>query len=106
MTELQSVKTLLNINDNLQDELLALIISQTKQQILNKLGTEEIPAELTHVTVEVAIKRFNRIGAEGMTSLKEGDVTNAYSADDFDQYKVEMAKFAKKGSVARGWQFL
>ena len=106
MTELQSVKTLLNINDNLQDELLALIIFQTKQQLINWLGMDEIPAELTHVTVEVAIKRFNRIGAEGMTSLKEGDVTNTYSADDFDQYKAEMAKFAKKGSVARGWQFL
>ena len=70
MANLEDVKTLLSITDNEQDDLLSKIIDNTEKRLLTFLPLNEqvIPQRLDFVVEEVAVKRYNRVGAEGMTS--------------------------------------
>ena len=63
-----------SINDNVQDELLKRIIDNTEKRLISILpiDIEEVPDRLGYIVEEVAVKRFNRVGAEGMTQEKMG----------------------------------
>ena len=70
MATLDNVKLLLSINDDLQDELLKKIIDNTEKRLISllPLEIETIPERLEYIVEEVAVKRFNRVGAEAMSS--------------------------------------
>lgn len=65
MATLENVKLLLSINDNVQDELLKRIIDNTEKRLISllPLETETVPERLEYIVEEVAVKRFNRVGA-------------------------------------------
>lgn len=67
MAILDNVKALLGSPEGLDDKL-ALIVELTTQRLCLLLGTSEVPEKLSYIVVEVAIKRFNRIGSEGYQS--------------------------------------
>ena len=71
MATLENVKLLLSINDNVQDELKR-IIDNTEKRLISLLPSdmETIPDRLEYIVEEVAVKRFNRVGAEGMSQRK------------------------------------
>lgn len=89
MATLDNVKLLLSINDNVQDELLKRIIDNTEKRLISLLpkGIEEVPDRLEYIVEEVAVKRFNRVGAEGMTSESVDGRSNTFQDNDFDEYK-------------------
>ncbi|WP_192948091.1 phage head-tail connector protein [Staphylococcus ureilyticus] len=85
---LKNVKTMLSITDDKQDDILKNIINNTEQRLLVKLPEheKEIPSKLLFIVEEVAIKRFNRIGAEGMSTESVDGRTNTFINGDFDEY--------------------
>ncbi|WP_347099575.1 phage head-tail connector protein [Staphylococcus ureilyticus] len=85
---LKNVKTMLSITDNKQDDILKNIINNTEQRLLVKLPEyeNEVPSKLSFIVEEVAIKRFNRIGAEGMSTESVDGRTNTFINGDFDEY--------------------
>lgn len=103
---LERIKTLLGITDTLQDELLSVIVDNVSNHLELMLG-KEVPQKLEFVVVEVSIKRFNRVGVEGMKSeWIEGHKTEFYdSQDDFIPYNslIETNKvddgYSKRGRV-------
>lgn len=69
-------------------------------------GAGEIPEPLHWVWVEVAIKRYNRIGSEGMTSEAiEGHRVDFGSGDDFEAYRPYIDRYldtlAEVGAIRR-----
>ena len=78
MATLENVKMLLSIDDDKQDELLKIIINNTEKRLISllPLETEGIPERLEYIVEEVSVKRFNRVGAEGMTQESIGDPSN------------------------------
>ena len=50
------------------------------------IGIEEVPDRLEYIVEEVAVKRFNRVGAEGMTQESVDGRSNTFQANDFDEY--------------------
>lgn len=58
----------------------------TKQRLCQMLGTQEIPAELTYIYDEVCIKRFNRVGNEGMDKFTQEGMSLEFSSSDFDEF--------------------
>ncbi|QTJ54272.1 phage head-tail connector protein [Dolosigranulum pigrum] len=102
---LTKVKTLLGIKDYQQDVLLELIIELTRDQLLALLGREDVPEEIQFIVVEVAVKRFNRLGSEGMSSEAIEGHTMQYYASDFEQYDALINRFKladKFGDGRRG----
>lgn len=86
MDILESVKVLLGIEDNLQDELLEVIQSQTESHFQQYAKTAEVPDSCRFIIVDVMVKRFNRLGAEGLKSRSIEGASSTYDEKDFELY--------------------
>ena len=104
MATLENVKLLLSINDDVQDKLLARIIDNTEKRLISLLpiGIEEVPDRLEYIVEEVAVKRFNRVGAEGMTQESIDGRSNTFQSNDFDEYMDVIDALFPKETSKRG----
>ena len=95
MSIIEQVKTLLGISDDLQDNLLSVIQMLTESHFKAYSKQNNIPENLNYIIVEVMVKRFNRIGSEGMSSQTVEGLSMAFELDDFSEYdKVIQRQFA------------
>lgn len=95
MEIIEQVKALLGISDNLQDDLLEVIQELTEAHFMAYTGQTLIPTPLEFIIVEIMVKRFNRIGSEGMKSQKVEGLAVDFAIDDFASYdKVIRRQFA------------
>lgn len=95
MSIIEQVKTLLGISDDLQDNLLSVIQMLTESHFKAYSKQDNIPENLNYIIVEVMVKRFNRIGSEGMSSQTVEGLNMAFELDDFAEYaKVIQGQFA------------
>lgn len=75
------------------EEQLSLILSLTAGRLKTLLGGTDPPESMEGIILEVAIKRYNRIGSEGITShVVEGE-SMTFSEDDFAPYADEIQAF-------------
>jgi Phage gp6-like head-tail connector protein len=101
---LQRIKTILDIEDNRQDEVITIIMENVSNHLKALLG-KEIPAELNYIVEEITVRRFNRLGTEGMKSEEvEGHSVTFYDLkDEFVPYEdVIDAYKADNGVTGRG----
>ncbi|MGM0940358.1 MAG: phage head-tail connector protein [Bacillota bacterium] len=110
---LERIKTLLDLKDGLQDDVLGIIIENVSSHLLGKLKRvnktiTSIPEELNYVIEEVSIRRYNRIGTEGAKAESvEGHKIEFYDLEkDFvpyediiDSYKEDTSDAPKRGKV-------
>ncbi len=63
------------------DERLEIIEKRTRERLLLILGSDlkEVPPELEYVVLDVSLKRFNRIGQEGMQSYSQEGLSMTFS---------------------------
>lgn len=78
------------------DEKLNLIMSFAVARLKNLLGGIDPPDELNYIIVEVANKRFNRIGAEGMTSHSVEGESMTFEGNEFDEFADDIQAFLNK----------
>lgn len=79
----EDVKALLsgNIDDKLE-----VIERRTNERLVSLLNVEDVPKEFDYISYEVTLKRFNRIGQEGMQSYSQEGLSMAFPDSDFDEY--------------------
>lgn len=106
MAYIDGVKLLIGLNDNKQDDQLQKIIDVTEKRLISMLpkDVEAVPSSLDWVVEEVAVKRYNRIGAEGMSSESIDGRSTKFQESDFDEYlSIIEDEFpstsSKKGSI-------
>lgn len=87
-----SVKTLI-WGEN--EEKLALIEELTRNRLCVMMELDAVPAELEYIPVEVSLKRFNRIGAEGMKSVSQEGESMSFPDSDFNEYLYDINKYSK-----------
>ena len=76
MTEmLNTLRALLGTENNGEDALLGVLLSQAQAAVLNITGRTQLPEELRGVVVDMAVIRYNRRSMEGETERAEGGVT-------------------------------
>lgn len=104
MAYLEDVKTLLSITDNEQDKLIEKIIKNTEKRLINRLpdGVNNVPDELSYIVEDVAIKRYNRIGAEGMSSESIDGRSSTFQESDFNEYLSDIERVYPDNSSRRG----
>lgn len=76
--------------DNSQDELLAVLLSDAVNYMSVYIDSADIPTELEFIAEEVAIKRYRRLGSEGISIEKIDVLSTTYKSDDFYEYKSLM----------------
>lgn len=86
-----------NESDN-QRDLIAKIVEITNDRMMGYLPSsyEEVPKKLNYIVVEVSVKRFNRIGSEGMQSESVEGRSAIYNKNDFDEYLDDIQRFLDK----------
>src|SRR5699024_8778795 len=96
------IKILLGIKDTIQDGVLDILIGNTEQHLLSLLKKvndemEDVPLELDYIIQEITIRRFNRLGSEGMKSESvEGHSVNFYDVqDEFAPYLTVIEGYRK-----------
>lgn len=89
MVDLKSLKTMLQLTTDKQDDLLNLIIDNTEQALRFKLSLETkevIPDELSFIALEVCVRRYNRLANEGMSSYSQEGQSITFNSSDFDDF--------------------
>lgn len=86
---LDRIKVLLSINDDTKDNVLNILLEQAIDTICIYLGITDFPAELDFVAEQMVIVRYNRLGAEGITTEKIDvlSTTYSYNIDELAPYK-------------------
>ncbi|UXU41180.1 phage head-tail connector protein [Staphylococcus aureus] len=104
MATKENIKVLLGLKDSKQDGLLDIIIKNTESRLLYKLpfNIKEVPDNLSFIVEEVAVKRYNRIGSEGMTTESVEGRTNTFQANDFDEYQSIIDELYPKENGTKG----
>lgn len=105
------IKTLLGINDTLQDDVLDILIDNVTSHLLGRLKMVNkeiltVPGELDYIIEEIVIRRYNRIGTEGMKSESvEGHRIDFYELEkEFTPYDDIISGYADDdlGKAKRG----
>ncbi len=102
---LEEVKNRIGLTDNEQDKQLNSIINNVAAELLSRLpvDTISIPDRLRFIVVEVSTKRYNRIGAEGMSTDSQDGRSNTFERNDFEEYQsIIDALYPKIDSSKRG----
>ena len=84
---LSTIKSMLDIQGTDLDGKLTTIIDMTGSRLRVLLGgVKSVPDVLDYVVMEVAIKRFNRVGSEGLASHSVEGESMAWEEDDFKPF--------------------
>lgn len=82
-----------------------IIEQMTAQRLCAYLGTEEVPGELAYILDEMTIKRFNRLGSEGMSSTSQEGLSMTFDDKDLEPFKDDLDAWVDKNKPAnkKGW---
>lgn len=61
--------------------------------VMSYCGINEIPKQLEFIIIETSIIRYNRLGAEGLSSESIDVIKSDYMADIMSNYYVAMDKY-------------
>lgn len=90
---LETIKLLLGIETTDRDALIEEIISSATARLRVLLGGLEPPESLSYIITDVSIRRFNRIGSEGMTSHTVEGESISFSEDDFAGFENDIQAY-------------
>ena len=102
---LENVKIKLSITDDSEDDLLELLLNDAYNYMMIYFDGD-IPAELQFIMENVAVKKYRRLGAEGISIEKIDVLSTTYeTGDDFAEYIPIMTKY-KENKSGLGFRFL
>src|SRR5690625_6997343 len=104
----ENIKKVIGVEDDMQDDVLDILMSNVQSHLLGlfkKVDKEivGIPSEAEYIIFEITVRRYNRIGSEGLKSeLVEGHRIDFYDLkDEFDPY-LDIIEGYKKDEDHRG----
>ena len=78
MAQLDTLKTLLQIEDTSQDTLLTTLIEQCEAEYLSRTHQAEADENIVDAMV---VEKFNRLGTEGVQNIGYSGITESYESD-------------------------
>jgi hypothetical protein len=86
MDKLQTLKTLIGVDDS-EDDLLLALLSLAEGKILERLypydhSKETLPTRYVGKQIEIAVYLYNKQGAEGQTAHSENGISRTYGSAD------------------------
>lgn len=101
---LSEYRVLLDISDDTykkDKEKIIKIWDITEKQLLAKLKTDEIPEKLDYIVPSIVVKRYNRLGFEGMEQHSQSEETISYNLDDFGEFQDEINDYLEEQGLIR-----
>ena len=98
---LDYIKILLGFeDDDSQDEILAILLSNAVSTINVYLGVNELPNELEFVAEQLAIIKYNKLGSEGISTEKIDVLSTTYQADELASFKTILDSYKANNNLA------
>lgn len=85
MAQLDTLKTLLQIEDTSQDTLLTTLIEQCTAEYLSRTHQAEADENIVDAMV---VEKFNRLGTEGVQNIGYSGITESYESDYSEQTRA------------------
>ena len=87
--DLERIKIILGIDDDddTKDALLTILLENAMNALCVYLGVDTLPNSLKYIAQELTVSRYNKIGAEGISTEKIGELSTTYSVNDLGRYK-------------------
>lgn len=101
MEVIETIKLLLGVDDD-KDDILNEIISLTSSKILSYIKEDKVPKTLNWIVIEMSIKRYNRIGSEGMKSESVDGTSVSYEEDELENYYSHLNDY-NSTHKKKGW---
>lgn len=101
MEIIETVKILLGVDDD-KDDVLTEIITLTSSKILSYIKEDKVPKTLNWIVIEMAIKRYNRIGSEGMKAENIDGASVTYEEDELTGYYTHLDEY-NRTHKKKGW---
>lgn len=97
-TLIDSIKILIGVTDDKQNDLINELISNAQGQILayvNQDNNEPVgmPTNIDFIIKDVVVQMYNRLGDEGKASSSEGSVSSTWSDIDLTKYASFLDKY-------------
>ena len=90
---LEQLKLMVGIEDAEKDKLLTQLIIMATARLKILLGNIEPPESMEYIIIEVAVKRYNRIGSEGFENHTVEGESIAFQDSDFAEFAEEIQAF-------------
>lgn len=95
---LNRIKIKLGLNDGNKDELLTVLFDDASNLVCTYINSDVLPQKLSWIAEEIAIKRFRRIGAEGITSKQIDVIKKDFDNNIISEYIVALDRYIKESS--------
>ena len=97
---LDNIKILLGLEDDSQDIILAILLTNAVSTINVYLGVNELPNELSFVAEQLAVIKFNKLGSEGIQTEKIDVLSTTYQADELASFKTILDSYKANNNLA------
>lgn len=98
---LDNLKILLNLTeDDSQDEILTILLTNAVSTVNVYLGVQELPKELEFVAEQLAIIKYNKLGSEGIQTEKIDVLSTTYQADELASFKTVLDSYKANNNLA------
>ena len=87
---LEKLKLLLDIKNDEQDKLLNFLLDISKDLVLNYTKRNEVLKSFENIIVSLAVIYYNRMGAEGESSRREGGIDRNFITDIPSEIKLQL----------------
>lgn len=87
------VARMLGLSDTTDNAVIDVIndcVDVATSRLLIRIGAETVPEQLGYIVREVAIKRYNRIGSEGVSSHTVEGESMSWNEDDFEPFEADI----------------
>lgn len=95
---LNRIKIKLGLNDGNKDELLTVLFDDASNLVCTYINSDVLPNKLSWMAEEIAIKRFRKIGAEGIKSKQIDVIKKDFDENILSEYIVALDKYIKENS--------
>ncbi|WP_018923859.1 phage head-tail connector protein [Salsuginibacillus kocurii] len=88
-----TIKTMLDIDDDTKDKKIELMIDSHKQQIKNYLYRDDFPDELDHIVAEIIVEKT----LHNKRVTNSGDISFEYTVSEstLEKYENQLQRFRK-----------
>lgn len=97
-SSLDRLKLKLGLEDESQDDILAVLVDDASNLICLYLSIDTLPNSLNFIAEEIAIKRFRKIGSEGLTSESIDVISSSFESDSLAEYKPLLDEYKSSKS--------
>ena len=101
MLSLDNLKAKLNIQNNDDDLVLGLFLDDAVNLIMLYLEVKEFPDELGFIAEDIAVKKYRRMGNEGVQSEKIDVLTTTFASSKYLEEYIPYLDLYKKNTLKK-----